>query len=346
MFRGCGTLTEAPTLPATTLATGCYNQMFYGCSQLASLNIAYTGNFSTTYFDNWVYGVAASGNIKYDGSDTTTGDSAIPTSWTVVVDWTTKPITFIAREANSTVAMVNESYAPTLSLQYSTDGGTTWNTFTVGSTTVTLANIGDSVQIKGTNTKLGGGNNNSRNRFTFTGKVAVAGNINSLLDTYNYNTLLNLSSGRDRVFQYLFYGETSLVDAENLVLPATAVGALGYCNMFDSCSNLTKAPKELPATTTSGQYTYSGMFLGCTSLTKSPYMKVTTLSSNCCTQMFDGCTSLNEIKMDYTGNFGTSYFNNWVRNVASTGTFYYNGSTTTRGASYIPSGWTITTFSA
>lgn len=116
--------------------------------------------------------------------------------------------------------------------------------------------------------------------------------------------------------------------------------------MFEGCTNLTKAPKELPATTTSGMYTYSGMFLGCTNLTKAPYMKVTTFSSNCCAQMFDGCTGLNEIKMDYTGNFGTSYFNNWVRNVASTGIFYYNGSTTTTGTSYIPSGWTITPFTA
>lgn len=53
-----------------------------------SIKIAYTGNFSGTgvpsnAFTNWVNGVAASGTLYYDGTDTTIGDSAIPTGWTV-----------------------------------------------------------------------------------------------------------------------------------------------------------------------------------------------------------------------------------------------------------------------
>ncbi len=35
MFYGCTSLTQAPVLPATTLANGCYNSMFYGCTSLA-----------------------------------------------------------------------------------------------------------------------------------------------------------------------------------------------------------------------------------------------------------------------------------------------------------------------
>ena len=34
MFRGCTSLTQAPTLPATTLANYCYNYMFSGCTAL------------------------------------------------------------------------------------------------------------------------------------------------------------------------------------------------------------------------------------------------------------------------------------------------------------------------
>ena len=34
MFIGCTGLTQAPALPATTLAAGCYNEMFYGCISL------------------------------------------------------------------------------------------------------------------------------------------------------------------------------------------------------------------------------------------------------------------------------------------------------------------------
>ena len=34
MFDGCSSLINPPVLPATTLATDCYNQMFYGCTSL------------------------------------------------------------------------------------------------------------------------------------------------------------------------------------------------------------------------------------------------------------------------------------------------------------------------
>ena len=36
MFRGCTSLTMAPALPATTLATYCYYSMFYGCTSLTT----------------------------------------------------------------------------------------------------------------------------------------------------------------------------------------------------------------------------------------------------------------------------------------------------------------------
>ena len=36
MFNGCTSLTQAPALPATTLAAECYNSMFYGCTSLTS----------------------------------------------------------------------------------------------------------------------------------------------------------------------------------------------------------------------------------------------------------------------------------------------------------------------
>jgi hypothetical protein len=34
MFDGCTSLTQAPELPATTLASGCYSYMFNGCTSL------------------------------------------------------------------------------------------------------------------------------------------------------------------------------------------------------------------------------------------------------------------------------------------------------------------------
>jgi hypothetical protein len=65
--------------------------------------------------------------------------------------------------------------------------------------------------------------------------------------------------------------------------------------------------------------------------------------------MFLGCSSLNSIKIGYTGNFSgtgvpTDAFYFWVSGVAASGTFYYNGSDTHSGVSAIPRGWTVQTF--
>lgn len=70
--------------------------------------------------------------------------------------------------------------------------------------------------------------------------------------------------------------------------------------------------------------------------------------------MFQNCANLNEIKIGYTGNFDVTYFGRltsmwgttvdtrWMTGVQTTsGTFYYNGSDTTRGPGAIPNGWTV-----
>ena len=47
MFKGCTSLTQAPALPATTLASSCYSNMFNGCRsltqapELPSVTLAY-----------------------------------------------------------------------------------------------------------------------------------------------------------------------------------------------------------------------------------------------------------------------------------------------------------------
>ena len=61
---------------------------------------------------------------------------------------------------------------------------------------------------------------------------------------------------------------------------------------------------------------------------------------NCYAGMFKECSSLNFIKIGYTGNF-TIGFSSWVQGVSSTGTFYYNGSDTARGDNAIPPNWSV-----
>ena len=190
---------------------------------------------------------------------------------------------FTAEEANSTVAMKKNGSAPTVSLEYSTDG-VTWNPFVVGSTTVTLANIGDKVYMRATsagNTGMSSSYTNY-NQFLMMGKISASGNVNTLLDQNGNATLTRYC------YSGLFTGCTSLTTAPEL--PATTLANFCYENMFNGCTSLTSAP-ELPATTLA-DYCYSNMFNGCTSLTQSPELPATAIPNNCYKSMFAGCTSL------------------------------------------------------
>lgn len=226
----------------------------------------------------------------------------------IVVD--TRPwLCFTAEEANSMVYMEAVGSAPTVSLEYSTDGET-WSPLVPGVTSIVLDNIGDKVYVRATSAgnREFASSPSDYNKFVMTGKVAASGNVDTLLDQN---------------------GNATLVDS-------------CYCRMFRDCTSLTTAP-SLPATTLASSC-YNGMFRNCTSLTQAPALPATALASSCYFEMFRGCTNLNTITLGYTGNFSTTYFNGWVNGVAASGTFYYNGSDTTTGTSAIPENWTITPF--
>jgi hypothetical protein len=81
--------------------------------------------------------------------------------------------------------MMAEGSAPTVYLETSPTGEDgSWSNFTVGSTTITLANVGDSVYFRtksSGNTRMGS-SSSDYNYFVMTGKIAASGNIMSLLD--------------------------------------------------------------------------------------------------------------------------------------------------------------------
>lgn len=86
MFYNCSALTKVPELPATTLVYSCYSNMFYNCSKLNSINVnfsAWNPIYATTA--NWVTGVDSSGTFTCPTAlPETRGTSNIPNGWTVV----------------------------------------------------------------------------------------------------------------------------------------------------------------------------------------------------------------------------------------------------------------------
>ena len=162
-------------------------------------------------------------------------------------------LTFTAEEAGSTLSL---SWASASDVQTSTDHGTTWSAYARG-TTITLANVGDSVSFKGRG--FVANNYANVNHVKMTGKIAASGSVTSLID----------ENGGD----------------PNVTLPSDC-----FAHMFQDCTSLTQAP-ELPATTLSG-ICYVFMFQNCTSLTQVPKLPATTLATACYRGMFEGCTGL------------------------------------------------------
>ena len=198
----------------------------------------------------------------------------------------------ISGSTNTVQIKKNNSSAPTLTIQKSTDG-TTWESMGTTSTTAITSTIpaNGKLYLRCSANVWGASSYNAYNRISTTGNCNVGGNIMSLLYGSNFTgNETTFPSGSSYNFRGLFNSNTHIVDASDLILPATTLAQSCYVDMFQGCTSLTTAP-ALQATTLAN-YCYSDMFGGCTSLTAAPELPATTLAQSCYNGMFQGCTSL------------------------------------------------------
>lgn len=219
-------------------------------------------------------------------------------------------------------------------LSYSTDGGTTW-TALPNDTDTPLIPTGSKIMWKGQITLAG---ESGSGMFSSTAVFNIEGNIMSLIYGDNFIGQTDLT-GKDYCFYNMFDEVEGLVNAQNLILPATTLASHCYENMFANCTGLTTAP-ALPATTLATNC-YCYMFYGCTSLTTAPVLPATTLVQGCYDTMFNTCNSLNEITCLATV-LAEDCFYAWVEDVSPTGTFTKAaGVSIETGNDGIPEGWTV-----
>ena len=73
-----------------------------------------------------------------------------------------------------------------------------------------------------------------------------------------------------------------------------------------------------------------------------PELPATTLTYNCYSNMFNGCTKLASIDVNFTAWNPTNATTNWLNSVAASGTFTCPATLPkTTGNNNIPTGWTI-----
>ena len=326
MFKGCIELEKAPELPATTLVNNCYKEMFYGCNKLNYIKTQFKqgknnennlenldGTNLPLYTLNWVKNVAETGTfintfIKsndwniYNENDTIKdgilGVNGIPKLW---VDDEGHPydidfggpyikqyltIEKVSDEPVSIKLYITLSSELTSKIFYHKSKGTNWIELSA-TDTIELNDDDNKVYLKGNL-------NDSYEYYTLYhpnnnfGKINVYGNIMSLCNGDNFKNSYD-EIRYDNCFKE-FFSNLNIIDASNLILPATTLTDYCYANMFEGCKELIAAP-ELPATKLK-QSCYESMFKGCENLKNASNLPTTTLANNCYKSMFEGCKNL------------------------------------------------------
>lgn len=88
MFNDCGSLVRAPELPATTLEIDCYQDMFKDCSSLNYVKAMFTSVGNTTFssaLKDWLSGVPETGTFVMNAAATydPVTDAGVPSGWTI-----------------------------------------------------------------------------------------------------------------------------------------------------------------------------------------------------------------------------------------------------------------------
>ena len=252
------------------------------------------------------------------------------------LDTTPQPLTMQA-STNGSIKIIN----PKVGMKYSKNGGIK-TTVTTNDDIEIPVDADDKVQFYGNGTNI-----TKYDGTRISGGTAVCkiyGNIMSLVNEFDFATS-NTTLTETHAFASLFYGNTTLTDAQDLVIPATTLTDSCYMNMFYGCDNLIDAPIVLPATTLV-KGCYHSMFYGCTGMRTSPMLPAMTLVPNCYYGMFNGCKELNGIICMATDNNATNCTKDWLKDVKAEGTFtkaeeMASWSTDANG---IPSGWTVNSY--
>ena len=372
MFWDCTALTTAPVLPATTLTDSCYTTMFRNCSSLNKI-ICYATTWNTAYASSWVNDVASSGDFYNLGGANIPIDSnsGVPIGWTSHTDLGDYLTITNEESVQNTITLTkvmnsSETLPLDITLEYSTDGGTTWTTWSSANSNLSVTiNQGGSLKLKGNNNTFssndGYGGGQGYYCFGSTGNFSLSGNMMALLAdnittvpefcfinafhnakvTTVSRDLLPATNLGTACYQHMFWGCTSLTQVPEL--PATTLANSCYEGMFGGCTSLASVPSDLLPSTTLAWYCYAGMFDGCTSLVQAPVLPAPAMSDYCYVNMFYGCSSLNKATI-YTQSWNTTNARDWMKDVSANGEFYsLGGARPDQGVNGRPTGWTLHT---
>lgn len=251
-------------------------------------------------------------------------------------------------------------------IRYSKNGGEFTEITASKANTITInVQAGDILVFKGDGNTSGFGAINWATGFEGTAQFNVKGNIMSIIDSSNFETNKELVSTSSYHFYYFFYN-SNIVNAKDLLLPATNLSQNCYERMFGGCASLLTAPQlpalemkngcyefmfascsslseppALPATKLA-TYCYWGMFLSCSNLNNAPFLPAPRLVDHCYDSMFKNCAKIKYIKCFFTDwNGAYKPTDAWLDGTYGSGTFVkHKDNNLTVYPDYVPANWT------
>ena len=345
MFYGCTNLTTAPELPATTLTSSCYNSMFQNCTGLTT-----TPELPATTLADYCYysmfQVCTALTTAPELPATTLSYRCYEYMFGGCTSLTTAPelpATTLASSCYS--SMFNGCTSLTTAPELLATTLAEWcyvRMFQNCTSLTTAPELPATTLASSCYSIMFSGCTNLTTAPELTATTLTESCYSSMFSGCTSLTTapeLPATTLASNCYYNMFNGCTALTTAPEL--PVTTLTSSCYSSMFSGCTSLTTAP-ELPAITLIDDC-YSSMFNGCTSLTTAPELPAITLADYCYNNMFYGCTSLNYIKCLATDISAYDCTTEWVYNVPLSGTFVKATSMTswTRDDSGIPSGWTV-----
>lgn len=225
--------------------------------------------------------------------------------------YTDMPLTFeITKAGNLKWYTQNGSYTKTI--EYKKNDGEWTHITSSNAGTLIPVEVGDIVQLRGDNAQYAPQDGRCSCWCGTTANYKMYGNIMSLIDSTGFTSLSSFTA--DNVFMN-FFNSGGCIDAENLILPATA---LTY-----QC--------------------YQGMLAQSANLQVGPLLPVETLVGRCYAYMFYHSYQINNIRCLATNISASQCLQEWVNGAPSSGTFYKNPNMSSwgSGSSGIPSNWTV-----
>ena len=303
MFSGCTRLTEAPKLPATTLAEGCYQSMFSGCTGLTEAPLLPATKLAANCYQSMFSGCEKLSYIFVQFTDWNTSNNS-------TTDWVNGVAATGSFTCNSALdqSLEGSNYIPNGWTVHKTPEYLCLQSTSSAPATVELKKIKPHVTPVILEYSTDEGNSWTTVDFSVantTGVITLANPGDKVYFRNPSDTPTGFSKfwdERDRdygsnSYQFVMKEGQIVVSGDVMSLIGTCYtdeipGESCFSNLFAGCTALTSAGDlKLPATTLT-KNCYERMFDGCTSLTAAPELPATVMEIGCYYAMFYGCTSL------------------------------------------------------